>query len=161
MGRTDYETGAGKVGGRSRSIRQFAGVDRTGSNELSEAAPQRPRGNHSARRPGTLRNCPQHPAHGLGASHLAKAGRGNSAKPLRVWRGRPRPRKAGFYVTARRDSRLPRPRRISKEIKKDSPEPPKAVPNKPSRLEGQLSPRYPREIAGVLRFRESPMNSIR
>ena len=85
----------------------------------------------------------------------------NSAKPLRVWRGRPRPRKAGFYVTARRDSCLPRPRRISKEIKKDSPEPPKAVPNKPSRLEGQLSPRYRREIAGILQFRETPMNSIR
>jgi hypothetical protein len=44
--------------------------------------------------------------------------------------------------------------------KKGQPGAPQGRPNKPSRLEGQLASRYLREIAGILQFCESPMNSI-
>src|SRR5580658_4921830 len=82
MGRTDHETCAREVGRRSRRIRQFAGVGGAGSDELSEAAPQRPRRNHSAGRPGPLRYRPQHPAHGLGAPYSTKTGSRNYAQPV-------------------------------------------------------------------------------
>src|ERR1700694_1168172 len=89
MGRTHYEAGAGEMGGGSRRTRQPARVGRAGSNELSEAASQRPRGNHSARCSGTFRDCPQHSAHGLGAPYCTKTRSRNNAKRLKCepWLG--------------------------------------------------------------------------
>ena len=57
--------------------RQSARVGRQRSDELSEATPQRPRWNHSARRQRPLRNRTQHPAHGMGISDRAETRRRN------------------------------------------------------------------------------------
>src|SRR5271166_753981 len=117
MGRTHHEAGAGQVGGGSRRIRQSAGMDREGSDELSEAAAQWPWGNHSAGRSRPFRNRPQYSPHGLGAEDRAKTGSWNST-----------PRLAKRLSTRVTVSLY----RLSGEslrgdMKKDSPEPPKAV----------------------------------